>query len=271
MSTINLKENRKPPFYVGTAGWSIPKEARSIFFPDGTVKPNHLKAYAQRFIGVEINSSFYREHQASTYLKWAQSTPEEFRFSIKLSKRFTHVQKLKIDGTDLKTVLDDIMNLGEKLGTILIQLPPGLGFDPEISEEFFTTLRELYAGPVVFEPRNQAWTMRDAIRLLEDYQIARVIADPDPIAVATPPVRSAHIAYVRLHGSPKIYYSNYSEDSLQAWTSEFLTAADGKSAAWCIFDNTAMGYATINALDFKKLVDTQAQRPSFRSDIQAYP
>ena len=248
-------------FFIGTAGWSIPKIVRDEFFPEGAVKPDHLKAYAQKFRGVEINSSFYREHEARTYSKWAKTTPDEFRFAIKLAKRFTHEQKLSVDSSDLREVLAGIQNLGEKLGVLLVQIPPKLAFDEAVAEEFFGSLRELYRGPVALEPRHMTWSEREATKLLEEYRVARVVADPDRLGEA-PVIRSADVCYYRLHGSPKIYYSDYTEKMLSSWARAFRSDAEGKSEAWCIFDNTAEGHATPNALRFQELL---RERPRGRA------
>lgn len=243
----------KSSFYIGTAGWTVPKVLRDSFFEPGAVKPNHLKSYSAQFSAVEINSSFYREHQASTYLKWAQSTPEHFRFSIKLAKRFTHIQKLEVDSTDLTNVLGGVQNLGEKLGVVLVQLPPKLAFDGQTAEDFFATFRELYNGPIALEPRHLSWVSREATKLLEEYHIARVIADPDRIGDG-PSIRSSNFAYFRLHGSPKVYYDSYEAPALKTWAERLKKASLNADQCWCIFDNTALGYATGNALDIQKLL-----------------
>ncbi len=246
-----MAKSRKPQFFIGTASWTIPKQSRDDFFPPKAVKPNHLLAYSAKLTGVEINSSFYREHQGKTYLKWAESTPENFRFAVKLAKRFTHVQKLKVDATDLKVVLEGILQLGEKLGTLLVQIPPKLAFDEGTAEDFFATIRDLYDGAIVFEPRHETWASREATRVLEDYRVARVVADPNRIGDA-PIVKSAEISYFRLHGSPKVYYSNYTKRALDKWVNAIEDVASKKAQTWCIFDNTALGHATPNALYVQK-------------------
>ena len=241
------EKSRRAPF-VGTAGWAIPKAMRAEFFEPGEVKPNHLKAYSARLTGIEINSSFYKDHQPATYAKWASATPEGFRFSIKLAKRFTHIQKLEVESRELKTMIEGTRELGEKFGVFLIQLPPKLVFNSEIAETFFATFRELFDGDIAIEARNQTWAEREATQVLEEYSVARVIADPNRIGKA-PPIRSAKLCYFRLHGSPKVYYSDYTQEQLEFWRAEFKKEMRGKDSAWCIFDNTALGAATANALE----------------------
>ena len=245
-----VEKSRRAPF-VGTAGWAIQKAMRDEFFATGAVKPNHLKAYSERFTGIEINSSFYKDHQPATYAKWASATPEGFRFSIKLAKRFTHIQKLEVESSDLKKMIEGTQELGEKFGVFLIQLPPKLVFDSEVAETFFSTFRELFDGDIAVEARNQTWAGREATQILEEYSVARVIADPNRIGEA-PPIRSAKLCYFRLHGSPKIYYSEYTKKQLEFWRAEFKKEMKAKQSGWCIFDNTALGAATANALEMLK-------------------
>jgi uncharacterized protein YecE (DUF72 family) len=218
---------------IGTAGWTIRREHRESFPGAGP----QLTRYAARLNAVEINSSFYRPHRGATYARWARETPEGFRFSVKMPRAITHEARLKEIRAPLARFLDESGALGEKLGCILVQLPPSLAF---ARSDFFARLRETYDGPVALEPRHKSWFADEAEAVLERFKIARVAADPaiGPFA----PGGWRGFEYWRLHGSPKIYYSNYEDD--------FLAALAGRvgGCAWIVFDNTALGYATANAL-----------------------
>src|SRR5262245_60578113 len=110
------------PVYVGVAGWSIPKPHAAAFPKTGS----HLERYARRFNAVEINSSFYRPHRPATYARWAASVPPDFQFAVKVPREITHRRRL-VDVADLlDQFLDECSELGEKLGPLLVQLPPGL-------------------------------------------------------------------------------------------------------------------------------------------------
>ena len=106
--------------YVGTASWAIPKTSQGAFPNEGS----HLVRYASRFAGVEINSSFYRPHRLSTYQRWADDVPEHFRFAVKMPKTITHEGRLRDVAEPLLRFLGEIARLGDKLGPVLIQLPP---------------------------------------------------------------------------------------------------------------------------------------------------
>lgn len=231
--------------YVGTAGWSIPKAVQQQFPADGT----HLERYSARFDAVEINSSFYRSHRAATYARWAESVPDDFRFSVKLPKTITHERKLQSVPPLLDSFLGECRALGRKLGCILVQLPPRLQFDMDISRGFFSELRGRYDGPVACEPRNVTWFTRGADTLLREFCVARVAAEPAKAAPeAAHPGGWPGLIYYRLHGSPRMYYSQYEDAYLAKLATEVLHGSQRNAAVWCIFDNTTLGYATRDAL-----------------------
>ncbi|MDP9588182.1 UNVERIFIED_ORG: uncharacterized protein YecE (DUF72 family) [Shinella zoogloeoides] len=229
--------------FIATAAWSIPKTVAQRFPETGT----GLERYAAVFKGVEINSTFYRHHQAKTFERWAASVPEHFRFAVKIPREITHEARLHDIGGLFDTFLDEIQGLNEKLGPLLCQLPPNLAFDAKTVNEAFAAMRRNHAGTIVIEPRHKSWASEQAEMLLQRHAIDRVLADPAPVWPETgfddPP------KYVRLHGTPKIYYSSYSEADIRRF---------GKRLAedsWCVFDNTASGAAIENALTMRDLLN----------------
>ena len=229
---------------IGTAGWSLSSAAASHFPLDGS----HLQRYAQVLDCVEINSSFYRPHQGATYARWAASVPEHFRFSVKLPRSITHERRLRDGETELDRFALEVGELGSKLGCVLVQLPPSLRFEADVAAEFFNTLRQRFDGMLACEARHPSWFEVGATELLMMQGITRVRADP-PAGQPGPHVPTTDIAYLRLHGSPRIYYSDYPADDLAALAAELRTPAHADS--WCIFDNTAAGAALFNALDLQ--------------------
>ena len=229
---------------IGTAGWSISREAAPAFPDSGT----SLERYASRFLGVEINSSFHRPHRPSTWEKWAASVPANFRFAVKVPKTITHQARL-IDCDDLvASFAEEIGPLGDKLAVLLVQLPPSLGFDPGVANAFFTGLKRAVAAGIACEPRHPAWFEPEAGTLLEQLRVARVAADPALGPAAAAPGGWTGLAYWRLHGSPHMYRSSYGEDALDRVAREMRAAMAARSRAWCMFDNTAVSAATGNAL-----------------------
>ena len=244
LDVAKSKSDRSGNVRVGCAGWSLPKEHSDRFPAEGT----HLERYAARFPAVEINSSFYRPHRPATYARWAASVPEDFRFSVKVPKVATHERRL----VDVDDVLDGFLaeatQLGDRLGPLLVQLPPSLSFSADIADGFFASLRDRFDGDVALEPRHASWFEPVADRLVTRYRIARVAADPAVVPAAAEPGGWDGLVYYRLHGSPKVYYSAYADEYL-ASLAKTLTRSARTAEVWCIFDNTAEGAATANALD----------------------
>jgi uncharacterized protein YecE (DUF72 family) len=184
---------------IGTAAWTLPKQHAHHFPEEGS----HLIRYTQRLNCVEINSSFHRPHMLKTWQRWAATTPPHFKFAVKIPKTITHQAKLINTGALLQTFLDQVNGLGEKLGPLLIQLPPKLAFDEGIAHEFLTTFRELHTSQAVLEPRHATWFTPAVDRLLRDFEISRVAADPPKGSpLAAKPGGWQPLRYFRLHGAP---------------------------------------------------------------------
>ncbi len=230
--------------WIGCAGWSIPKAYAGRFPGEGT----HLERYARGFPAVEINSSFYRPHKPATYQRWAASVPDGFRFAVKVPKTITHIRRLREAGTDLEVFLHECEHLGAKLGPLLVQLPPSLTFDLPVVDTFFSAFRERFSGDIACEPRHPTWFAPEADTLLATHHVARVAADPSIVPAAAEPGGWNGLVYYRLHGSPRIYYSPYSPEYLHAVARRLEESVAKGVQAWCIFDNTAEGAATGDAL-----------------------
>ena len=230
--------------YIGTAGWSIPRPVQQRF-PAGE---SLLARYAKVFPAVEINSTFYRPHRDSTFERWAASVPRAFRFSVKIPKTITHEQQLSGSAKLLKQFLASLSPLGSRLGCLLVQLPPSFAFEARVTRLFFTAMRNQFGGGVAIEPRHASWFGESADRLLVKFKVARVAADPPRAEVDGEPGGWRGLAYFRLHGSPRIYYSSYEDDYLGSLARKLRSLERARIPTWCIFDNTTLGAATANAL-----------------------
>jgi uncharacterized protein YecE (DUF72 family) len=236
--------------FIGTAGWSVDR-ALAEFPQEGS----GLERYAAVFNAVEINSSFYRRHRPATWQRWHDAVPENFRFSVKLPKTITHEHHLRDAENELDLFFGDVEPLARKLGAVLVQLPPTLAFEASSADTFFNAMRERTVLPIFFEPRHKSWAGEAASQFLTQYKIRRVYADPQ-VDILRPSPAKPHSCYLRLHGSPKIYYSAYSDESIAQYA-DLLTQSG--PASWCIFDNTASGAATSNALRLRGLMKGKAQ------------
>src|SRR3954470_15539459 len=132
---------------IGCAGWSLPRAVLDEFPRDGS----HLQRYAARLNCAEINSSFYRPHQRTTYERWAAGVPHDFRFAVKMPRAITHDARLQGVAKELDAFLDQAGALREKLGCVLVQLPPSFAFERAPVGRFLAMLRRRHAGPVAIE------------------------------------------------------------------------------------------------------------------------
>jgi uncharacterized protein YecE (DUF72 family) len=229
---------------IGVAGWTIPPQQKAAFAGEGT----HLARYARHFNTVEINSSFYRPHRPATYARWAASVPADFRFAVKLPREITHRRKLIDVDEPLDRFLAETSALGEKRGPLLIQLPPSLAYVEAVAPAFLEALRMRFDGALVCEPRHPSWFTDAVDAMLVRLRIARVAADPALVPRAAVPGGWPNLVYYRLHGAPKMYYSPYVPAQLDVLAEGLRASLKRGCEAWCIFDNTARGAATTDAL-----------------------
>ena len=246
--------------HLGTAGWALPPAQQPAFPPDGP----HLVRYASVFGAVEINSTFRRTHRPATLARWAASVPSSFRFAVKMPHAITHVARL----ADPERLLDDFLSataaLGERIGCILVQLPPSLAYDEPTACRFLHALRDRYDGAAALEPRHPDWFGPEPDALLRTMRVARVAADPARVPQAGVPGGFDGLAYHRLHGAPRVYYSAYDDDVLDALAARLADTVDRGIPTWCIFDNTTLGAATGNALGIRARMARASSRPRAR-------
>ena len=235
---------------IGTAGWAISRATSSSFPGEG----RHLKRYARVLGCAEINSSFHRSHRISVYERWAAQTPSQFRFSVKLPRTITHEGELRRAREPLERFLEEVEGLGDRLGVLLVQLPPSLAFNARVARRFFALFRTRFDGAVICEPRHESWFTPSADRALNAFRVGRAGADPARWPAAQQPGGwlgpngrgEGVVVYQRWHGSPRMYWSRYEASWLRTRAHELLRWPDADR--WCIFDNTANGGAIENAL-----------------------
>lgn len=239
---------------IGCAGWSLPRDQWPHFPAEGS----HLERYATRFDAVEIDTSFYRPHRPETYARWAASTPGHFRFAVKLPKSITHERQLVDAMPPFDEFLAQVAGLGDRLGCLLVQLAPRLVFDAVVARRFFDGVRQRHPGRIALEPRHASWFTPEADALLAEHQVGRVLADPVLHEGAAKPGGWPGLVYVRMHGTPRVYWSAY-DDALLARVAQCLRQARDEGAeCWCMLDNTAGGSAVGNALTLKRMTAESA-------------
>jgi uncharacterized protein YecE (DUF72 family) len=188
------------------------------------------------------------------YERWAAAVPADFAFSAKLPRTITHERRLVDCVETLAQFLEQVAGLGERLACLLVQLPPSLAFDAAVAPHFLELLRSQYAGHVALEPRHASWFAPDTDALLRELRISRVLADPVRHEAGRAPGGWPPFVYLRLHGTPRVYYSSYEAPLLRALAERLRLAQAEGAEAWCIFDNTASGAAAANALELQRLL-----------------
>ena len=245
---------------IATAGWAVPKDLRARCPDTGTL----LQRYAALLGATEINSTFYRRHRVSTFERWRESVPDTFRFAVKLPRSITHESALAAPRQELDSFFQDVRGLGYKLGPVLVQLPASVPFETRRVTHFFRLLRERHAGLVACEPRHASWYHERVTELFLEHDVARVLADPPRPPQAATLLEGTSLAYVRWHGSPRIYWSAYGDEQLSTLAS--IVRARAARTVWCVFDNTAAGAALHDALRFRDLSSALRSR-AFKSTL----
>lgn len=160
--------------FLGTSGYSY-KEWKGAFYPPKLAAKDMLTFYASRFSSVEINATFYRMPKAETLEQWAAEVPPSFVFALKAPKRITHDRRLVDVEEPTAHFLETAAVLGERLGPILVQLPPNMKVAPDRLARLLALLPA--AQPVAFEFRHPSWSDPEVRRLLEGHGAALCVSD----------------------------------------------------------------------------------------------
>jgi uncharacterized protein YecE (DUF72 family) len=243
--------------YVGTSGWQY-RDWRDSFYPREVAQPDWLRHYARRFATVELNNSFYRLPERSTFERWRESTPEDFVLAVKMSRYLTHVRRLRDPEEPVRRFFERADGLGDRLGPVLLQLPPTLAAD---LGRLAGTLDRFPSGVrVAVEPRDDSW-FDDGLRsLLEERGAALCLADSP--RRATPVWRTAGWGFVRFHEGQATPRPCYGDRALAAWAERIAALWDADADVFCYFNNDARACAVRDAVRFAELARIAGLRPT---------
>ena len=232
---------------IGTSGWNY-KHWKEIFYPAKVSVSKWLDFYAYHFDTVEVNATFYRFPKIETFDSWHEKTPANFLWAVKASKFITHTKRLKDSKEPIERLYNSIDRLKEKLGPVLFQLPPNLPFDKELLTSFCENLKSNHQH--VLEIRHPSWSDTQVFEILKQHNIAFCISDT---AGRYPyhEVITADFLYIRLHGSKKLYASEYTEEELQKWAQKIK---NWNIQVYIYFDNDFQGFAIKNAKRLKEIL-----------------
>ena len=222
-----------------------------IFYPEDLPSKDWFRFYANQFKTFEINATFYKFPTLRIMQNWYDRSPSGFLYSIKAPKIITHLKRFE----DCKDELSQFYRickdgLAEKLGCLLFQLPPSFSYDENRLQLILSQLDNSFTNVVEF--RNETWWRDDVKQAFTDRNIVFCSVSypklPDEITVTN------NISYLRLHGNPRLFYSEYDSSELQKFNDRMPES--GKSFVY--FNNTASEAGIKNALELLERLNSDS-------------
>ena len=254
--------------HVGTQGWNYDAWV-GPFYPEGSRPTDFLTVYARAFETVEVDSTFYASPVSKTVRAWAQRTPDNFIFALKMPQEITHERRLRNVGELASEFFDRARELEGKLGPILIQLGPDFGPAelPAVAQLLPKLPRDLRFA---IEFRQRGWIHDGVLALLAEHNVALTISDgrwiprKQMMQLASRP--TADFAYVRLMGMDQsiVDYSRIQIDrtpDLEAWASVLWPYAEQGREAFVYVNNHFAGHSPASARDLQRLLRQPAVQP----------
>jgi uncharacterized protein YecE (DUF72 family) len=232
-----------PKIYIGCSGFHY-KEWKEVFYPEGLPQTRWFQFYCEHFNTLELNVTFYKFPTEKTLQKWFISSPEGFKFSVKVPKAITHFKKFN----DCERMLSDFYNscqsgLQQKLGCILFQSPPQLIYSPELLEKIIANVNPAFKN--VLEFRHASWWNAVVFQQLKKHKITfSGISYPK---LPDEAIKTNPALYYRFHGVPVLYKSAYSLAFLE--NIKAMIVKQKAKEAWIYFNNT-WGTAAIENAKF---------------------
>jgi len=242
------------PVLAGTSGWQY-RDWRGVLYPPGVPQRAWLEHYAGQFPVVENNSSFYRLPSRAAFAAWRDRTPEGFVMAVKASRYLTHIRRLRDPAEPAARFLAAATGLAERLGPVLLQLPPNLRADRGALDDLDTCLRELARQPglrVAVEFRHPSWWTVQTRQLLEHHQAALCWADRRGRAL-TPLWPTTGWGYVRLHEGAAQPWPRYGRQALRHWAQRVAGAWPPSADVFVFFNNDQGGAAVHDCAAFTSL------------------
>ena len=267
------------PVLVGTSGWQY-RDWRGVLYPPGVPQRAWLEYYADRYGTVENNGTFYRLPSPQTFADWRARTPDGFVMAVKASRYLTHVRRLRDPAEPVGRLLRAAAGLGDRLGPVLLQLPPDFRADPAALDQCLHEFaRAAAAGEsrvrVAVELRHDSWWTEDVRELLARHDAALCWADRlgHPLA---PLWRTADWGYLRLHegggeGADTAQpWPRYGDQALGSWARRLAETWADDADAFVYFNNDQNGAAVHDAAAFASAV-RQAGRQVTRTALPGEP
>jgi uncharacterized protein YecE (DUF72 family) len=263
------------PLIVGTSGWQY-RDWRGAFYPERLPVSQWLEHYATLFPTVENNGTFYRLPVAGTVASWRARTPAGFVMAVKASRYLTHIRRLRQPAEPVGRQLGVAANLGDRLGPVLLQLPPTMRADPAALDEClrqfavqFASLAqsklahsELAQGEppasrpgqhrVCVEFRHESWLTQDVRDVLAAHDAALCWSDRRGRPLG-PLWRTADWGYLRFHEGAAQPWPHYGPQALRTWLRRIADTFPPKADVFAYFNNDQHAAAPADAEALMKL------------------
>ena len=274
---------------IGLSGWRYPHWRGGAFYPSGLVQRRELEYVSRVFDTLELNGPFYSLQRPSSFARWRDTTPDGFVFAVKGSRFITHLKKLAgIDEALAAFFASGLLDLGDKLGPVLWQLPPMLGYRPDRMAAFLGALPRTWGAATglagggvdrildrfgeqpthrppsasaplrhAVEVRHDSFAIDSFYELCRQFGVALVVADTAGRYTWVDQV-TAELVYVRLHGDREMYRSGYSDEGIAWWADRVRGWADtpGVTQVVVYFDNDGDAHAPHDALRLARRLES---------------
>jgi uncharacterized protein YecE (DUF72 family) len=260
------------PVLIGTSGWQY-RDWRGVLYPPGLAERDWLEYYAGRYGTVENNGTFYRLPATDTFAGWRAKVPDGFVMTVKASRYLTHVRRLRDPAEPVARLLRAAAGLGDRLGPVLLQLPPNLRADAAALD---TCLGEFarFPGPgasggqvsattpgsaatggrvrVAVEFRHESWWTEETRQLLASHNAALCWVDRlgRPLA---PLWRTADWGYLRFHEGAAQPWPRYGTQALRSWVRRAGEAWPDSADVFVYFNNDQHAAALYDAAAFASM------------------
>ncbi|MEV6049868.1 DUF72 domain-containing protein [Streptomyces sp. NPDC052107] len=242
--------------FVGTSGWQY-KDWRDLVYPAGVPARMWLEEYTRLFATVEINNAFYRLPSRENFEAWRDRIPEDFVVAVKASRYLTHIKRLKDPEEPVHRLMSHAAGLGDRLGPVLLQLPPTLRADPALLDACLACFPS--GTRVAVEPRHDSWWTREVRDVLSARGAALCWADVLARPV-TPLWRTTDWGYVRFHQGRAQPWPRYGKRSLETWVDRVATTWEQGEDVYAYFNNDPGGAAVWDAVTFGRAADRAGLR-----------
>lgn len=239
-------------YIIGTSGWHY-DDWRTIFYPEKLPKSKWLEFYSGHFPTVELNNTFYRLPSEKAVDNWYNFAPDDFTFSVKVSRYITHIKRLQDTGEALTNFMSRMKSLSDKLGPLLYQLPPGLHRDDTLLDSFLTGLPHEYRHVIEF--RHKSWLTEEVYEILRKHRAGFCVFDMPELSC--PLLATADFAYIRFHGRDSLYSSCYTDEELAEWAGRISNLSTDLKSVFIYFNNDIGGYALRNATTLRDCLERE--------------